>query len=69
MTPVCSSSCLEVPFIEGYEQKWKFVLRQQPAAVIPYKRISTLFEPRHDKTNKMAVPPAKTQISLGIRPV
>ena len=26
-------------------------------------------EPRHDKTNKMSVPPAKTQISLGIRPV
>ena len=24
-------------------------------------------EPRHDKTNKMAVRPAKTQISLGIR--
>ena len=27
------------------------------------------FEPWHDKTNKMAVRPAKTQISLGIRPV
>ena len=26
-------------------------------------------EPRHDKTNKMCVRPAKTQISLGIRPV
>ena len=26
-------------------------------------------EPRHDKTNKMAVRPAKTQISLGIYPV
>ena len=26
-------------------------------------------EPRHDKTNKMNVRPAKTQISLGIRPV
>ena len=25
------------------------------------------FEPRHDKTNKMAVRPVKTQISLGIR--
>ena len=24
-------------------------------------------EPRHDKTNKVAVRPAKTQISLGIR--
>ena len=26
-------------------------------------------EPQHDKTNKMSVRPAKTQISLGIRPV
>ena len=26
-------------------------------------------EPRHDKTNKMSVRPAKTQTSLGIRPV
>ena len=26
-------------------------------------------EPRHDKTNTMSVRPAKTQISLGIRPV
>ena len=29
----------------------------------------TLDEPRHDKTNKVSVRPAKTQISLGIRPV
>ena len=27
------------------------------------------YEPRHDKTNKMSVRPAKTQISLSIRPV
>ena len=27
------------------------------------------FEPRHDKSNKMSVRPAKTQISLGICPV
>ena len=27
------------------------------------------YEPRHDKTNKVTVRPAKTQISLGIRPV
>ena len=27
------------------------------------------FEPPHDKTNKMTVRPAKTQISLGIHPV
>ena len=29
----------------------------------------SVYKPRHDKTNKMAVRPAKTQISLGIRPV
>ena len=27
-----------------------------------------IIEPRHDKTNKMAVRPVKTQISQGIRP-
>ena len=30
---------------------------------------SGAFEPLHDKTNKMTLHPAKTQISLGIRPV
>ena len=30
---------------------------------------SDTFKPPHDKTNKMTVRPAKTQISLGIRPV
>ena len=29
----------------------------------------SLYEPRHDKTNKMAVRPEKTQISVGIRSV
>ena len=29
----------------------------------------TIFESRHDKTNKISVRPAKTQISLGIRAV
>ena len=28
-----------------------------------------VYELQHDKTNKMSVHPAKTQISLGIRPV
>ena len=31
--------------------------------------LKTEDEPRHAKTNKMSVRPAKTQISLGIRPV
>ena len=28
-----------------------------------------IYEPQHDKTNKVTVRPAKTQISLGIRPI
>ena len=31
--------------------------------------LATLYEPQHDKTNKITVRPAKTRISLGIRPV
>ena len=34
-----------------------------------FRKKVQLFEPRHDKTNKVSVRPAKTQISLGIRPV
>ena len=32
-------------------------------------KVAPLFEPPHDKTKKVSVPPAKTQIGLGIRPV
>ena len=34
-----------------------------------YLYLVSWYEPPHDKTNKMSVRPAKTQISLGIRPV
>ena len=37
--------------------------------MISYLKILFLFEPRHDKTNKMSVCPSMTQISLGIRVV
>ena len=33
------------------------------------KKNTQTYEPRHDKTNKVSVRPAKTRISLGIRPV
>ena len=36
---------------------------------IDVKQMTTSIEPPRDKTNKMTVRPAKTQISLGIRPV
>ena len=32
-------------------------------------KFQSVYEPRHDKSEKMTVRPAKTQISLGIRPV
>ena len=35
----------------------------------PVLLLMLLNEPQHDKTNKMSVRPAKTQISLDIRPV
>ena len=35
----------------------------------PEQLNSTVYEPWHDKTNKMSVCPLKTQISLGIHPV
>ena len=34
-----------------------------------YYDYELIYEPPYDKTNKMTVRPAKTQISLGIRPV
>ena len=34
-----------------------------------FQLVHDIHEPPHDKTNKMAVRPANTQISLGIRPV
>ena len=42
---------------------------EQYCFVIHDIMMRTKSEPRHDKTNKMSVRPAKTQISLGIRPV
>ena len=36
---------------------------------VEMSRYRNPYEPRHDKTNKVTVRPAKIQISLGIRPV
>ena len=49
---------IQYPIIHGScpTQSWRPVLR-------------STFEPHHEETNKMTVRPAKTQISLGIRPV
>ena len=37
-------------------------------SVLNLRKYLTVNEPRHDKSNKVSVRPAKTQISLGIRP-
>ena len=42
---------------------------ENTVAEILYNFVDLLFEPPHDKTNKMTVRPVKTQISLGIRPI
>ena len=45
-----------------------FLLVETPGFVLDVV-VCLRFEPPRDKTNKMTVRPAKTQISLGIRPV
>ena len=47
-----------------------FFKRRFKRCILGFKRDFILKnEPRHDKTNKMSVRSAKTQIILGIRPV
>ena len=47
----------------------KSTLQTVDALYASVKHKGIVVEPPHDKTNKVAVRPAKTQISLGIRPV
>ena len=60
-------------FYNGVTKKWWIYVRFQVRYIISISDVNftpeALYEPRHDKTNKMSVRPAKTQISLGIRPV
>ena len=49
---------------------WTHYSTEDPDQTAPGPSLHCLpFELRHDNTNKMAVRPAKTQISMGIRPV
>ena len=49
---------------------FKFSFQYNFSAVLTFDLFTVIvFEPRHDKTNKVTVHPAKTQISLGICPV
>ena len=52
-------------YIENGE-KWENYVQLRNLII---RKLKLKYEPRHDKTNKMAVRPAKTRISLGIRPV
>ena len=63
-----------VPTIYGFTENCRefFNYHQIPTLSVALYRTSSdaaEHEPRHDKTNKMSVRPAKTQISLGIHPV
>ena len=46
-----------------------FFFRFQTGCLCFHLISEIITETRHDKTNKMSVRPAKTQISLGMRPV
>ena len=80
--PICPVNFFEIGGIDIYNWTW-YILKNQPMQIPKYNIYGRLFkihtrvriqynssnEPRHDKTNKMAVRPAKTQISLDICPV
>ena len=63
----CKANCLNSAATEDSGQNKMIRLRH--CAFRPRFSIMIWFEPRHDKTNKVSVRPAKTQISLGIRTV
>ena len=48
---------------------WRYLSGSSVTRLANVQVCNSIIEPRHDKTNKMTVRPAKTQISLGIRPV
>ena len=60
---LCTISIAFIPW--WMSEKRNLFLKYPPLSV----SLQKLHEPWHDKTNKVSVCPAKTQISLGIRPV
>ena len=63
-TPVLALTVIYSASMKSYHF-WNFNIKK----IIKEFRTFSLHEPPRDKTNKMGVRPAKTQISLGIRPV
>ena len=65
---VCVNNALVILTTTHNRQVETLTFRNAGLRICPDLHIQ-LFEQRHNKTNKVTVPPAKTQISLGIRPV
>ena len=63
--PVCTIRCLTLSVTYPCRCDW----RKTKITSDNDWNIQTRLEPRHDKTNKMIVRLAKTQISMGIRPI
>ena len=59
--------CLSIPTL-GFSHFY-YSFRRKLGSLLHGDVSVMLYKPRHDKTNKMSVRPAKTQISLVIRPV
>ena len=65
----CPFSAISVHIGNFYKYLYKDKILNQQSFRAQYFIEYRTYEPPHDKTNKMTVRPAKTQISLGIRPV
>ena len=54
----------------NFKRWWKYTAKVKISKFFENnQRWNLLYEPRHDRTNKVTARPAKTQISLGVRPV
>ena len=70
---ICFLPYINVKGFQPYDRNLLFkillILMSTKSILTSEELILRKYVPWHDKTNKMAVHPAKTQISLGIRPV
>ena len=66
---VCVRACVCVRTYVGVAVTLMLELQLTPESGWSGRDYGVCFESQHDKTNKVVVRPAKTQISLGIRPV
>ena len=65
-----SRGCFDAPIAESFPDRFSKAYIIELNHFLDVVQGDVLkYEPQHDKTNKMTVRPAKTQISLGIRPV